>query len=79
MRADDEVPSADTSSRGRSSARISPARIGIVDVVVDVGNEVGDPHDLSFDRARAQPRRHAHGGARFALRVLRDPVAHFPA
>src|SRR6185503_10138568 len=50
----------------------------IVDVVVDVGDEIGDAHDLPFDRRRAQRGRHADRRAGLALRVLGDAVAHFP-
>src|SRR5205807_5681653 len=51
---------------------------GVVDVVVDVRDEIGDAHDLTFDRARAHLLGHADRRTRFALRMLRDPVADFP-
>ena len=80
MRADDER--AEHSHRrppADRSAVSSPARDRIVDVVVDVGDEVGDAHDLPFDRARAQRRRPSPTGApRLPFRVLGDAVAHFP-
>ena len=46
--------------------------------MVDVGDEVGDAHDLPFDRARAQSPRHADRRAGLPFRVLGDAVAHFP-
>src|SRR5262249_59093348 len=55
-----------------------PCAGGVVDVVIDVGNQVGDPHDLPFDRARSQLGRHADRRPGLALRMLRDPVAHLP-
>ena len=50
----------------------------IVDVVVDVSDDVGDPRHLPFDRRRAMLRRGADRQAVLALRMARDAVAHFP-
>src|SRR5581483_1906346 len=50
----------------------------IVDVVIDVADEIGDAHDLPFDRARTEVRRHPDRRAGLPLRMLRDAVAHFP-
>ena len=78
MRAD-EVGAERGDQIGRQVVR--PDQAGpdrIVDVVVDVGDEVRDAHDLSFDRARADRRRHADRRARLPFRVLRDAVADFP-
>src|SRR5262249_28393413 len=47
-------------------------------VVVDVGDDVGDPRDLALDRACAVLRRSADRQAVLALRMPRDAVAHFP-
>ena len=58
--------------------RQQPRPRRIVDVVVHVGHQVGDPGDLPFERCRALVGRRADGRAALALRVLRDAVAHFP-
>ncbi len=50
----------------------------VVDVVVDVGDDVGDARDLAFDRARTMLGRRADRQAVLALRVPRDAVAHLP-
>ncbi len=51
---------------------------GIVDVVIDVGDDVGHPHDLPFERAGAMLGRHADRQPVLALRVPGDAVAHLP-
>ena len=50
----------------------------VVDVVVDVGDEIRDAHDLPFDRTGPHRVRHPDWRARFPLRMLRDAVAHLP-
>ena len=50
----------------------------VIDVVIDIGNQVGDPHDLAFDRARPQRVRHAHRRAGLPFRMLGDAVADLP-
>src|SRR5262252_103809 len=58
--------------------REEPGPRRIVDVVVDVGDEIGHAHDLAFDRARTEIRRHADRRAGLSFRVLGDAVPHFP-
>ena len=55
-----------------------PRAHGIVDVVVDVGDDVGDAGDLPLDRAGAVRRVGADRDAVLPFRVPGDPVAHFP-
>ena len=50
----------------------------IVDVVIHVGDDVGDSRDLPLDRARAVLGIGADRHAALPLRVARDAVAHFP-
>ena len=53
MRADDDAPSTPTALARQVLRLQQPGARRIVDVVVDVGDEVGDAHDLPFERARA--------------------------
>ena len=50
----------------------------VVDVVIHVGDDVGNPGDLPFDRARAMLGIGAHGHAALPFRVAGDAVADFP-
>ena len=50
----------------------------VVDVVVDVGDEVGHARDLALERRRPLAGIGADRGAALALGVLGDAVAHFP-
>ena len=59
-------------------SRQQPCACRIVDVVIHVGDEIGDAHDLPFDGARAPRGIHADRCARLPLRMLGDAVAHFP-
>ena len=63
---------------GQVLALQQPRPDGIVDIVVDVGDDVGDARDLALDRARAMRGVGADRHAVLALRVPRDAVAHFP-
>ncbi len=51
---------------------------GIVDVVIDVGDQIGDAHDLPFERGGALRRIDADRRAVLPLRVTADAVAHLP-
>src|SRR5688572_28105100 len=50
----------------------------VIDVVVDIGNDVGHARDLAFDRGRAMFRRRADRHAVLALRVPGNAVANLP-
>ena len=55
-----------------------PGPLGVIDVVIHVRREVGDPDNLSLERLRALGRRHPDRRAALPLRVMRDAVAHLP-
>ena len=55
-----------------------PGPHGIVYVVVHVGDDVGDPGDLSFDRACAMFRIRADRHSALALGMTGDAIPHFP-
>ena len=78
MRSDELAPR--TSTRARRQVLLAqqsrPHRI--VDVVIHVGDDVGDARDLPFDRAGAMLGIGADRHAALPLRVPRDAVAHFP-
>ena len=78
MRSDDDRPSTSTRSAGSVSGIQDPRPHRIVDVVIDVGDDVGDAGDLPFDRAGAVLGIGADRHAALPLRVPRDAVAHFP-
>ena len=58
---------------GRSSVFEHTRARRIVDVVVDVGDDVGDAHDLPFDRARAQAGAMPTGAPDFPFECLAMP------
>ena len=70
----------DDGHRGRGQVRFlhQPGPNRVVDVVVDVGDEVGDARDLALERRRPLAGIGADRGAALALRVLGDAVAHLP-
>ena len=78
IRSDDERPSASGKVARQLLAAQQSRPHRIVEVVVDVGDDVGDARDLSLDGRGAMLRRRADRQAALALRVPRDAVAHFP-
>ncbi len=50
IRCDEVAPSTRTGPAGRSSGRENPGPHGIVDVMVDVRDDVGDARDLALER-----------------------------
>ena len=64
-----------STTSGSSPSLTRPAAHGVVVVVIDVGGDVGDAHDLPLERHRRQVRVVAEDGA-LALGVLEDAVAH---
>ena len=78
IRSDDDRPS--TSTRAVRQIRLlqQPRPHRVVDVVIHVGDDVGDARDLPFDGAGAMLRIGANRHAALPLRVPRDAVAHFP-
>ena len=65
IRVEPESPSSSISARGRSSWREQAPADRVVDVVVDVGDPVDEPHDLPLERRRL-----------LLARVGEDAVAH---
>ena len=78
MRADDERAEHADRLGGQIRFPQQPGPDRIVDIVVDVGDEVGDARDLAFERRGALVGVGADRRATLALRVLGDAVAHFP-
>ena len=72
------VPSTSTRDFGRRLRIAATRPHGIVDVVIDVGDDVGDARDLPFDRAGAMLRIGADRHAALPFRMPRDAVAHLP-
>src|SRR5262249_31712014 len=51
---------------------------GVIYVVIDIRDEVGNAHDLTFDRARPLRAGYADRCARLPFRVLGNAVPHLP-
>ena len=78
MRADDDLPSTSTASSRKVIVLHHARAHGIVDIVIDVGNQIGDAHDLPFERRGALGGLDADGRPFLALRVPADTVANLP-
>ncbi len=78
IRSEDVRPSTATRSSGSVVRTQNPGPHRIVDIVIDVGDDVGDAGDLPLDRARAMLGVGADRHAALALGVARDAVAHLP-
>ena len=77
MRADELDPRTPTAFRGSSDSFNTPARTRVVDIVIHVGDEIGDAHDLPFERGRAVRLVDPHRRSLLAFRVAPDTVANF--
>ena len=78
IRSDEVWPSTATRALWQRLRIQNPRPHRIVDVVIDVGDDVGDAGDLPLDGARAMLGVRAHRHAALALGVARDAVAHLP-
>ena len=78
MRAEEVSPSSSNRLARQVFGAQDAGPLRIVNVVVHVRREVGDTHNLPFERFRSLGRRHADRGSALALRVMRDAVTHFP-